>query len=214
MFDIQLPEAKVLVLNFRKKNYTLPKFVKNMSNLKVLLVTNYAFFPAELTDFQLLKPLTNLSRIRLERISIPSLKETDIVLKKLQKLSLFMCKVGDAFSSVKISEVFPNLEEINIDYCDDLNELPAGLCDLIKLKKLSITHCHNLSTLPEEIGKLTDLLVLRLRSNIDLETLPDSICKLYKLTFLDISNCYCLWNLPENIGQLCQLSKLKINTIK
>ncbi|XP_062102118.1 probable disease resistance protein At5g66900 isoform X1 [Humulus lupulus] len=211
LFDIPLPEAKVLVLNFRKKNYILPKFVKNMSTLKVLLVTNYAFFPAELSDFQLLNSLTNLSRIRLERISIPSLKETHIVLKKLKKLSLFMCKIGDAFSSVKISEVFPNLEEINIDYCDDLKELPAGLCDLIKLKKLSITHCHNLSTLPEEIGKLINLQVLRLRSSIDLEKLPDSICKLYKLTFLDISNCYSLQNLPENIGQLCHLTKLNMN---
>ncbi|XP_060970464.1 probable disease resistance protein At5g66900 [Cannabis sativa] len=211
LFDIQLPKAKVLVLNFRMKKYALPKFVKNMSNLKVLLITNYAFFPAELSDFQLLNSLTNLTRIRLERISIPSLKETHIVLKKVRKLSLFMCEIGKAFSSVKISEVFPNLEEINIDYCDDLEELPAGLCDLIKLKKLSITHCHNLSKLPEEIGNWINLLVLRFRSCIDLENLPESICKLSKLTFVDMSNCYSLRNLPENIGQLCHLTKLNMN---
>ncbi|BBH07824.1 hypothetical protein Prudu_019861 [Prunus dulcis] len=52
--------------------------------------------------------------------------------------------------------------ELNIDYCDDLVELPVKICDLIRLKKLSITNCHKLSSLPEEIGKLEGLEVLRL----------------------------------------------------
>ncbi|PON34600.1 Powdery mildew resistance protein [Parasponia andersonii] len=208
--DIKLPEAKVLVLNFQTKNYALPGFVKNMTELKVLIITNYGFFAAELGDFQLLGSLTKLTRIRLERISIPCLRQTSIVLKKLQKLSLFMCELGHAFSSIKISEVLPNLVEINIDYCDDLVELPAGLCDLIKLKKLSITHCHNMCALPEEIGNLDNLEVLRLRSCIDLERLPDSISKLTRLTFLDISDCFSIRNLPEQIGELQSLTNLNM----
>ncbi|POO02736.1 Powdery mildew resistance protein [Trema orientale] len=208
--DIKLPEAKVLVLNFQTKNYALPRFVKNMTGLKVLTITNYGFFAAELGDFQLLESLTNLTRIRLERISIPSLRQTSIALKKLQKLSLFMCELVHAFSSIKISEVLPNLVEINIDYCDDLVELPAGLCDLIKLKKLSITHCHNMCALPEEIGNLDNLEVLRLRSCIDLEKLPDSISKLTRLTFLDISDCFSIRNLPEQIGELQSLTSLNM----
>ena len=182
-----------------------------MSKLKVLIITNYSFFPAELSNFQLLDSLSNLKRIRLERIRIPSLKETPIVLKKLLKLSLFMCEIGQAFTSIKISEVFPNLEEMNIDYCNDLVELPAGLCDLIKLKMLSITHCHNLSALPKEIGNLFNLEVLRLRSCIDLENLPDSIYKLSKLIFLDISDCFSIRSLPERIGELQNLTKLNMN---
>ncbi|KAM6591468.1 hypothetical protein CsatA_014073 [Cannabis sativa] len=208
--DIKVPEAKVLVLNFQTKTHALPEFVKHMSKLKVLIITNYSFLPAQLTNFEILDTLTNLTRIRLERISIPSLKETHIVLKKLQKLSLFMCDIGQAFSCIKISEVFPNLEEINFDYCNDLETLSDGFCDLIKLKKLSITHCHDLSSLPDDMGNLVNLQVLRLRSCIELEKLPDSICTLSKLTFLDISDCISIRNLPENIGQLRGLRNLNM----
>ncbi|XP_062102139.1 probable disease resistance protein At5g66900 isoform X2 [Humulus lupulus] len=208
--DIKLTEARVLVLNFQTKTHALPEFVKNMSKLKVLIITNYSFLPAELTNFELLDTLTNLTRIRLESISIPSLKETHVVLKKLQKLSVFMCEFGQAFTSIKISEVFPNLEELNIDYCNDLVELPSGVCDLFKLKKLSVTHCHDLSSLPEEMGNLVNLQVLRLRTCSELEKLPDSICSLSKLTFLDISDCISIRNLPENIGQLRSLTNLNM----
>ncbi|PON34596.1 LRR domain containing protein [Parasponia andersonii] len=183
-------------------------------NACLLAISTDESFSSEWCDIQLPKAklldyVTNLTRIRLERISIPSLKETPVILKKLQKLSLFMCKIGQAFNSIKISEAFPNLEEINIDYFDKLLELPDGLSDLFKLKKLSITHCYNLSALPEEIGDLVNLEVLRLRFCIDLEKTPDSICKLSKLLLLDISECFRIRNLPENIGQLRNLKKLK-----
>ncbi|RXH75274.1 hypothetical protein DVH24_029995 [Malus domestica] len=34
---------------------------------------------------------------------------------------------------------FLNLEEMYIDYCSDLIELPAEICELSKLKKFSVT---------------------------------------------------------------------------
>lgn len=210
--DMQLPKAEVLVLNLRTKKYDIPEFVSKMDKLKVLVVTNYIFIPAEISSFHLLGSLTNLKRIRLERISIPSLTKTHMQLKNLEKLSLFMCNIGQAFSncSIKISDVFPNLVEMNIDYCNDLAELPAGFCDMLTLKKLSITHCHNLSSLPEELGKLENLELLRLRSCINLLELPESTCKLSKLNFLDISNCFSLQLLPGHIGELHNLKKLNM----
>ncbi|XP_048322717.2 probable disease resistance protein At5g66900 [Ziziphus jujuba] len=211
-FDMQLPEAKVLILNFRTKDYTLPKFVENMDQLKVLIVTNYSFFPAEVGNFQLLGSLNNLKRIRLERISIPSLSKTPVQLENLRKISLFLCSIGEAFNncSIKISELLPNLEEMNVDFCNDFVELPAELCDIIHMKRLSITHCPKLSAIPDEIGKLVNLEVLRLRSCISLLELPDSIRNLSKLTFLDISDCISIRNLPEDIGELCNLRKLNM----
>ncbi|PRQ47901.1 putative powdery mildew resistance protein, RPW8 [Rosa chinensis] len=210
--NMQLPQAEVLVLNFQTKNYALPEFVEKMDKLKVLIVTNYGFLPAELSNFQLLGSSSNLKRIRLERISIPSLINDSVQLKSLQKISLYMCNIGQAFSncSIQITYAFPNLVEMNIDYCNDLLDLPYNLCDLIHLKKLSITNCHKLYALPEEIGKLVNLQVLRLRSCIHLLELPNSIRSLKMLYFLDISDCYSMKELPEDIGELCSLKKLNM----
>ncbi|KAE8695080.1 hypothetical protein F3Y22_tig00110744pilonHSYRG00038 [Hibiscus syriacus] len=107
-----------------------------------------------------------------------------------------------------MSDVFPNLSEIDIDYCDDLVELGEGLCDLVQLVKLSITNCHKLVTLPEGIGKLENLDVLRLTSCTELKTLPENIGSLSKLTILDISECLSIVDIPAQIGELHSLKKL------
>ncbi|CAB4317860.1 unnamed protein product [Prunus armeniaca] len=210
--NMQVPEVEVLVLNFQTENYALPESVENMDKLKALIVTNYGFLPAELSNFQLLSSLSNLKRIRLERISILSITKNPIELKSLQKISLFMCNIGQAFSncSIPISSAFPNIEEMNIDYCHDLVELPAELCGLSQLKKLSVTNCHKLSALPEEIGKLTKLEVLRLKSCTDLVKLPGSMKNLKKLDFLDISDCFSIRELPEDIGDISNLRKINM----
>ena len=88
--------------------------------------------------------------------------------------------------------------------------MPVGLCDIVHLKKLSITNCHKLSALPEEIGKLVNLEVLRLRSCTDLSELPDSIRSLHKLSILDISDCLSIMKLPKHIGEMCNLKELNM----
>ncbi|KAM1063034.1 hypothetical protein ACFX2A_027845 [Malus domestica] len=210
--DMQMPEVEVLVLNFQTKNYALPESVVNMDELKVVIVTNYGFLPAELSNFQLLSSLPNLRRIRLERISIPSITKNLIQLASLKKISLFMCNIGQAFNncSNQISSAFPNLEEMNIDYCSDLIELPAEVCDLSKLGKLSITNCHKLSALPEGIGKLENLELLRLRSCTELSKLPTSMKNLRKVNFLDISDCFSIKVLPEDIGEMGSLRRINM----
>ncbi|KAK9948826.1 hypothetical protein M0R45_004386 [Rubus argutus] len=210
--NMHLPKAEVLVLHFQTKNYAFPKFKKMSKSLKVLIVTNSGVLPAEVSNFTVLGSLSKLKRIRLERIWVPSIKENPIELKRLQKISFFMCNTGRAFSnkSIRFFEAFPNLEEMNIDYCSDLVELPDDLCILIHLKKLSITNSHKLSALPEKIGELVNLEVLRLRSCSDLSELPSSVRKLEKLKFLDISNCFRIKELPEYIGEMCCLEKLNM----
>uniref|UniRef100_A0A2N9J5X8 Disease resistance R13L4/SHOC-2-like LRR domain-containing protein n=1 Tax=Fagus sylvatica TaxID=28930 RepID=A0A2N9J5X8_FAGSY len=117
-------------------------------------------------------------------------------------------KLAFGSCTIQVSDALPNLMEINIDYCNDLVELPAGLCEVILLKKLSITNCHKLSTLPKGIGMLVNLEVLRLRSCTDLSELPDSIRSLHKLRILDISDCLSIKHLPKHIGELCNLEEL------
>ena len=110
-----------------------------MDNLKVLIITNYGFLPTELRNFQLLKSLPNLKTIRLEKVSILSLCKAPVLLKSLKKISLFRCNIGQAFGNctIQVSDALPNLTEINIDYCNDLVELPLVLCDVILLKNSS-----------------------------------------------------------------------------
>ncbi|XP_070670230.1 probable disease resistance protein At5g66900 [Malus domestica] len=210
--SVHVPQVEVLVLNFKTENNALPEFVEKIGNLKVLIVTNYGFLPTGLNNFYLLGSLSNLKRIRLERISVPSITKNFVPLKSLKKISLFMCNIGQAFCncSIKISDAWPSLEEMNIDYCHDLVSLPAELCDFVYLKKLSITNCHKLSALPDEIEKLENLEVLRLRSCTDLVSLPGSIEKLNKLYFLDIYNCISIKELPENIGEMSGLRKINM----
>ncbi|TQD97229.1 hypothetical protein C1H46_017160 [Malus baccata] len=99
---------------------------------------------------------------------------------------------------------------MNIDYCHDLVELPAELCDLVHMKMLSITNCHKLSALPEQIGKLENLDVLRLRSCTDLVRLPVSIENLTKLCCLDMYDCLGIRKLPEGIGNVSGLRKINM----
>ncbi|KAJ6740259.1 RESISTANCE PROTEIN ADR1 putative-RELATED [Salix purpurea] len=211
--NLQAPEVEVLILNIRTKNYVLPAFVKKMDKLKAILITNYGFVPAEVSNFPLLCSLINLKRIRLEKVSLPSLSLCSLELGKVQKISLVMCNIGQAFSNsrIQISSSFSNLLEISIHRCIDMKNLPDWFCDLVHLKKLSISSCWDLSELPKEIGKLENLELLRLHFCIQLAELPEGIEKLSKLSVLDISDCSNIRHLPEKIGGLHNLRKLFMN---
>ncbi|KAL2333611.1 hypothetical protein Fmac_014824 [Flemingia macrophylla] len=207
---MQPAQAKVLIVNLRTKQYSFPESMINMSKLKVLIVTNYSFHPSELTNFELLGSLSKLKRIRLERICVHSF----VKLKNLTKLSLYMCSMSHAFQNdnILISEAFPHLVDLSIDYCKDMEVLPNGVCDITPLKKLSVTNCHKLLKLPQEIGNLVNLELLRLNSCTDLEGIPDSIGGLSNLRHLDISNCISLFNLPEDFGKLFNLRNLNMTS--
>jgi len=78
------------------------------------------------------------------------------------------------------------------------------------LKTLSITNCNKLSQLPEAIGNLSRLEVLRLCSSMNLSELPEATEGLSNLRFLDISHCLGLRKLPQEIGKLQNLKKISM----
>ncbi|KAG5624005.1 hypothetical protein H5410_009223 [Solanum commersonii] len=206
---VRFPKVEVLVLNFETRTYNLPPFIEQMSQLKTLVVTNNGFFPANLNNFQLCS-LLNLKRINLERISVSSIFTANLQQPNLRKISLNMCEIGEAFenSAAKMPYMWPKLIEMNIEYCSDLTKVPAEICDLVDLKRLSICYCQELVTLPEELGRLTNLEVLRLHSCTNLVELPKSIVKLIKLKFLDVYDCVAMDNLPLEMDKLCSLQTL------
>ncbi|XP_059670903.1 probable disease resistance protein At5g66890 [Cornus florida] len=146
--NIELPEIEVLILNFLTSYYSLPTFIEKMDQLKVLIIANYGSCPAEVTNFRLPGLLSSLKKIRLEHVSISFLSESRLQFRNLRKISLSTCIIGETFRNCtfKFAYVFPNLEEIDIHCCSDLAELPEGLCDIICLKKLSISKCHGLES--------------------------------------------------------------------
>ncbi|KAI9109581.1 hypothetical protein K1719_019635 [Acacia pycnantha] len=204
--NIQAPHAVVLVLNLNTVEYTLPEFIKEMKNLKVLLVTNYGYNKTDLRNLELLDSLSSLKRIRLEKVSIPSLCD----MKNVHKLSLYMCDVKEAFedSSIDFSKAMPKLEDLSIEYCKDLVKLPNGFCLITTMKNLTISSCHKFIRLPEEIGKLENLETLRITHCAAFEEMSDSITNLKNLSLLDISFCVSLKKLPNNIAELQNLKRL------
>lgn len=208
--DMKLPKLEVLILNVME-NCTLPPCKGEMSKVKVLILRNHGFSHVELPHSLWLDSFSNLRRLRLEKVSLPSFDKIAIQMKNLRKISLVLCEIGEAFRScsVEIANVMmPNIVEVEIDYCDDLEELSGGLCSLISLKKLSITNCHKLHSLPLEISLMENLEALRLRSCSGLLHLPASIGALRNLDFLDVSGCISLEELPEQVCQLSGLRKL------
>ncbi|XP_054783168.1 probable disease resistance protein At5g66900 isoform X2 [Prosopis cineraria] len=204
---IQPTEAVVLVLNiFKTSDYKLPEFMKAMGNLKVLILTGYAYCFTELRNLELLASLRSLKRIRLQHVSVPSFCD----LKNVTKLSFYCCQVKKAFedSSIEFSTALPKLEDLIIEYCSDLIALPSGLCSVVSLKKLSIISCHKFTGLPQGIGRLENLELLRISYCADFENLPESITQMSRLSILDISHCVSLREIPDKIGELQNLRKL------
>ncbi|KAL2333604.1 hypothetical protein Fmac_014817 [Flemingia macrophylla] len=200
--------VEVLILNLRTKQYTFPEFIRKMVQLKVLIVTNYDdLYCSELNNFELLASLSGLKRIRFEGVSVTTFGKWG----NLRKLSLYNCDLRGVFerdANILISDAFPILVELCIDYCKSLVKLPAELCDIISIKKLSITRCMRFIALPQNIGKLVNLKTLRLGSCAVFKEVPSSIEKLLQLRFLDISGCVSLDNLPDEIGNLRNLKRL------
>ncbi|KAJ7958112.1 CC-NBS-LRR disease resistance protein [Quillaja saponaria] len=208
-FKMEFPKAEVLILNFTASEYFLPPFIDRMPNLRALIVINEGASNAILHNFSVFSNLANLRSLWLEKVSVPQLSITTIPLENLQKLFLVLCKVKSLDDTmVDLPQIFPYLQELTVDHCDDLIELPSSLCGMHSLKTLSLTNCHNFCRLPADLYKLRSLEILRLYACPTLNMLPPAICELARLKYLDISQCVNLGCLPEGIGKLGSLEKI------
>ncbi|KAF2552728.1 hypothetical protein F2Q68_00036376 [Brassica cretica] len=192
------PNVEALVLNLSSTSYALPNFIATMMELKVVIIKNHGIGPAKLTNLSCLSSLPNLKRIRLEKISITLV---DILLSRLgslEKLSLFMCSFSEVsynIEEIAIPEALPSLQEIDINCCYDLEQLPDWVSEVVSLKKLSITNCGKLSVLPKAID-ITDCLAFK--------KLPLEIGKLRKLDQISMRRCS-VCELPDSVRNLKNL---------
>ncbi|XP_049932618.1 putative disease resistance protein At5g47280 isoform X2 [Nymphaea colorata] len=209
--DVPFPRVEVLILCFSCNFYCLPRFMNWMGNLKVLIIANDSMGAAVLSGPLPSGSLKSLRAVRLEKILLPISCTLMKPFKGVQKLSMVLCKVNEVLEigpGWDIQIMFPDITELEIDYCDGLEKLPTAVCNIVNLQELSITNCHDLCELPEEIGSLSKLEVLRLSACTSLESLPDSFSGLRKLRFLDLFCCSRIKDLPNNIGVLHNLEKI------
>ena len=88
-----------------------------------------------------------------------------------------------------------------------MSMLPKEIGNLSNLRELHLRSTKNLSHLPESIGNLTKLEMLKLQSS-GLVALPPSIGKLINLKILRLGYTKRLTQLPEEIGNLEKLERL------
>lgn len=87
-------------------------------------------------------------------------------------------------------------------------QLPAELGQLVQLQQISLVDCSRLTSLPEQLGRLTALTDLNCEGCSSLASLPTSIGQLQQLQVLNLGNCSSLASLPEQLGHLAALGYL------
>lgn len=209
---IDFDEVEALALFFTASEYSVPKFICSMPNLKVVMIHNYSSKRALLHGLKDFLPFTQIKSVLLERLIVPSLYGYCTAWESLEKFCVCLCDDSKKMTLLDNEYIlkFPRIEEINVDHCSDLEELPGKICNLTDIKKLSVTNCHRIQKLPDDLGKLRSLNLLRLSACLSLSELPPSISDLGELKFLDISQCRCLKDFPSEFYQLTNLETLDI----
>ncbi|KVF96162.1 Leucine-rich repeat-containing protein [Cynara cardunculus var. scolymus] len=78
------------------------------------------------------------------------------------------------------------------------------------LKSLSLYDCELLEKLPEDLGRLECLKMLKLARCLVLRDIPNSICRLKRLKYLSLHDSIRVEKLPEELGRLECLEELDI----
>ncbi|XP_057855845.2 disease resistance protein TAO1-like [Cryptomeria japonica] len=92
-------------------------------------------------------------------------------------------------------------------YNKALKTIPNSLGKLSQLKKLKLCSYRSLTSLPDTVDNLVRLKELGLGNCIDLKSLPDTLGNLAKIEELNLYECKGLRILPNTIGGLAQLQE-------
>jgi Leucine-rich repeat (LRR) protein len=182
-------------------------------------------FPSSISNF------SNLTALTIERNLIQQIPDSIGSLKLLKKFSLLYTKeplsLPTSFSQLTALEElivttdmqsFGRIEHFHklteLTFCQQMQEgvimpYPEFLWTFTSLQNLYLSRSA-VSSLPDALGALNKLELLRLWSHQNLEELPESLGNLTCLTQLKITNCPMLIKLPESIGSLKVLRKLEI----
>ncbi|XP_031251264.1 disease resistance protein RPP2B-like [Pistacia vera] len=87
-----------------------------------------------------------------------------------------------------------------------LESVPSNICELKSLEHLNLSGCSKLHGLPDNLGNLEALRVLK-AEGVPTREVPTSILNLRCVEELDLTSCG-IEELPKNLGQLSSLKSL------
>ncbi|XP_048630794.1 disease resistance-like protein DSC2 [Brassica napus] len=103
-----------------------------------------------------------------------------------------------------------SLEELDLDDCQGLLELPSTIGNATKLKRCILSRCFLLKKLPSSMGRLINLEELDLDECESLLKLTSTIGNATKLKRCILSGCVLLKKLPSSMGRLINLEELDL----
>ncbi|XP_040998655.1 disease resistance protein Roq1-like [Juglans microcarpa x Juglans regia] len=137
-------------------------------------------------------------------------KELGDGLKSFQNLKIMRFSKCKFLTKIPDMSGLQTLEDLNIEYCNNLVEVHQSIGFLDKLVKLSIVNCHCLTRFPKSL-KLRSLKHLRLSCCKRLEKFPEIDSEMKRLTFVSLEDMTAIEELPSSIGNLTSLEYLVIN---
>ena len=194
---INMESLEDLILSGCSRLKNFPKIVGNMSHLSKLDLseTPIKHLPAFVKH---LTVLTNLKSLNLSYCSkLDKLPESLGNIKGMEELNVSDTAIRELPSSIGLLEKLKVLNFcrcVGLSYSDSLNKLLHTLSGLCSLTELVLSYC-NLSTIPDVVGCLSSLKVLKLGGN-HFVCLPESIIELTNLDSLLLHNCVNLQSLP------------------
>lgn len=122
----------------------------------------------------------------------------------LKEINFSSCK-----SIQKLPELWtPNLEKLDLPYCENLVEIHEFVGLLDKLKTWNLSNCHRLQTLPRRL-KLNSLTHFDFRDCLRLKKFPNIHLEMKCLKSLILLQCG-IEELPSSIGYLTQIQRLNL----
>ncbi|CAL9020268.1 unnamed protein product [Prunus brigantina] len=177
-----LPNLKYMNLNSSKRLTTTPDFsgMPNLEVLKFRVCDNLVAIHPSVSDLKCLKSLS-LDFCR----KLKKLPEFSGQMKILSTINLQRTSIEKLPSSIGC---LVGLSRLMLSNCKNLVGLPSEICNLKSLDWLDVGGCPQIDKLPENVGEMGCLWMLRL-DGTSIRQLPRSIVGLKKLKRLSLGEC-------------------------
>lgn len=210
----------------------IPKGLKNNSQLRGISfeyksVMDTFEFPPQISELAIssISPNDQINHVLeilpnrkgIEMLSLSNFKNKDTVtysdrgFKSLKNLQLYFNDIDDLGHFMNNFSRSTKLEKLSFIY-GPLKQISSGLSQFKKLRELRITRTKSIRSLPEDLFRLKNLLVLDLSENA-IETLPNGLFQLNALTDLNLSYNQ-LSGLFTQMGALQRLKTLQLQSNK